>query len=98
MTLTGEAIDAERAEQWGLVWRVVDDEHLSAETDTLARNLASGPQLALQVIKCSLRAALHESFEAALEAESVAQGKLGRSLDYREAVDAFMNKRPARFA
>jgi 2-(1,2-epoxy-1,2-dihydrophenyl)acetyl-CoA isomerase len=98
MALAGEMIDAARAEQWGLVWRVVDDEVLMTEAETLARQLASGPRAALAAIKYRLRAAAGETLDAALDAEAVMQGQLGRGNDYREAVEAFIGKRPPRFA
>jgi 2-(1,2-epoxy-1,2-dihydrophenyl)acetyl-CoA isomerase len=97
MALTGEMIDATRAEQWGLVWRVVDDEVLLAEAETLARQLADGPRAALAAIKHRIRATACETLEAALDAEATVQGRLGRGSDYREAVEAFIGKRPPGF-
>jgi 2-(1,2-epoxy-1,2-dihydrophenyl)acetyl-CoA isomerase len=98
MTLTGDMIDATRAEQWGLVWRVVDDEVLMTEAESLARQLASGPRAALAAIKQRLRVAANETLEAALDAEAAVQGHLGRTTDYREAVEAFIGKRPPHFS
>jgi 2-(1,2-epoxy-1,2-dihydrophenyl)acetyl-CoA isomerase len=52
----------------------------------------------LAAIKYRLRAAAGETLDAALDAEAVMQGQLGRGNDYREAVEAFIGKRPPRFA
>lgn len=98
MALTGEMIDATRAEQWGLVWRVVDDAVLLAEAESLARQFTVGPRAALAAIKQRLRVTTPETLEAALDAEAAVQGVLGRSADYREAVEAFIEKRLPRFA
>ena len=43
LALTGEAVSAEQAQAWGLIWRVVDDERLRAEAEALAQRLAEGP-------------------------------------------------------
>lgn len=97
MALTADMIDAARAESWGLIWRAVDDEALAAETEALAQRLVQGPQNALRAIKRRMRDAAQESFDAALDAERDMQGALGRHPDYREAVTAFMAKRPPEF-
>ena len=41
LALTGEALPAEKAADWGLIWKAVDDEALDAEVDTIAAKLAS---------------------------------------------------------
>jgi len=97
MALTAEAIDAERAENWGLIWRCVDDEALDAEAEALVQQLKAGPRAALQAIKRRLREAADETLEQALDAERNTQGILGADPDYREAVTAFIEKRKPRF-
>src|SRR5688572_6641581 len=47
LALTGEPLPAEKAEEWGLIWKCVDDEALDAEVDALATKLASLPPLGL---------------------------------------------------
>lgn len=97
MALTAEAIDAQRAAAWGLIWQCVDDDKLEEEVDRLARQLTSGPQAALRSIKKRMRAAANETLEFALNGERDEQGALGRHPDYREAVTAFMAKRKPKF-
>ncbi len=98
LTLTGDAVDAETAERWGLVWRVVADAELQDEATALAESLMLRPAPALATIKQLMRAGAQSAFDAALEAECDAQGRRGRHPDYREAINAFMEKRPARFS
>src|SRR5438128_8533291 len=43
LALTGEPLDAERAADWGLIWKAVDDDQLDAEVGALAMRFAAGP-------------------------------------------------------
>jgi 2-(1,2-epoxy-1,2-dihydrophenyl)acetyl-CoA isomerase len=52
--MLGERLSAEQAEQWGLIYRVVDDAALRDEALTLARQLATQPTYGLALIKRSL--------------------------------------------
>ncbi|MDP6567625.1 MAG: enoyl-CoA hydratase-related protein [Alphaproteobacteria bacterium] len=98
MALLGEqAIDAETAKDWGLVWDVVDDDELMAEALTLARRLAAGPTVALGLIKRQIAAAQNGSMAEALRFEAACQGQAFRSDDFPEGVKAFQEKRPAAF-
>ena len=97
MALTADSIDAQRAEQWGLIWRCVTDEALDGEAEALIEQLKTGPQAALRAIKRRMRAGASETLEQALDAERDTQGVLGADPDYREAVKAFMEKRRPRF-
>ena len=51
LALTGEPLSAEKAEDWGLIWKAVDDDALDAEVDAIAGKLASLPPLGLAAIK-----------------------------------------------
>lgn len=97
LALLAEPLPAERAEQWGLIWRCVDDEDFPAAVRQLAEQLASGPTLAYARIKQALQAAEGNSLERQLQLERDTQRELGFSADYREGVAAFLGKRPPRF-
>src|SRR5262249_7911942 len=58
LAMTGEAVNAETALQWGLINRVVPEESLLAETMTLATQLAQGPTQALGLIKRAMHKAM----------------------------------------
>jgi len=93
LTLLGEPLSAEDALQWGLIYRVVDDNELRTEALKLARHLATQPTYGLALIKQSLNASVDNHFEQQIELERDLQRLAGRSEDYREGVDAFMHKR-----
>jgi 2-(1,2-epoxy-1,2-dihydrophenyl)acetyl-CoA isomerase len=97
LALLGEPLSAERAESWGLIWRVVDDERLMDEATALVRHLATQATKGLGLIKRALLASATNSLDAQLDLERDLQREAGRTEDYREGVSAFMAKRPASF-
>jgi 2-(1,2-epoxy-1,2-dihydrophenyl)acetyl-CoA isomerase len=97
LALTGEPLEAERAAEWGLIWKAVDDDALDAEVDALAARFAAGPPLGLARTKKMIRESWGQSLDAALDAQRDAMRELGFSDDYREGVAAFMEKRKPRF-
>jgi 2-(1,2-epoxy-1,2-dihydrophenyl)acetyl-CoA isomerase len=97
LALTGEPLDAARAEQWGLIWKCVDDDRLMPEANDLSRRLALGPTLGLALTKQAINAGVANDLDTQLDLEARLQGIAGRSEDYREGVDAFGNKRKPEF-
>ncbi len=97
MMMLGERIPADRALEWGLVSRVVEDEELAAEAIAVAEQLARGPTRALGLIRRLAREAQHLPLSDALAAERLAQRDAGRTEDFRGAVMAFLQKRKPRF-
>jgi 2-(1,2-epoxy-1,2-dihydrophenyl)acetyl-CoA isomerase len=93
LAMLGERLPAERAEQWGLIWKCVDDEALDAEVEMLAGRLAAMPTRALAAIKQSINAAQTQTLDAQLDLERDLQRELGASHDYSEGVNAFLEKR-----
>ena len=93
----GDALPAEKAAQWGLIWKAVDDEALDAEVDALAARFASGPTRGLARIKKMLRESWDHDLETELNLQRDAMRELGYSDDYREGVAAFMEKRKPSF-
>lgn len=94
---TGDFISAQEAERIGLYNRLVPGEQLTAITRELAERLARGPAFALAKTKELLDREAHMDFEAALECEAQAQAICMQHPDYREAYEAFVNKREAHF-
>lgn len=97
LALLGDKLSAEQAEQWGMIWRCVDDEALQDEALKLARHLAAQPTYGLALIKRALNASASNSFDEQLNLERDLQRLAGRSEDYREGVAAFMEKRTPEF-
>jgi enoyl-CoA hydratase/carnithine racemase len=98
LALLGEPLTAETAADWGLVWKVVEDEDLMSEALALAQKLADGPPLAIKLIKAQLEAAWSVSLGDALDAEATAQSKAFATEDLREGAAAFVERRPPRFS
>jgi 2-(1,2-epoxy-1,2-dihydrophenyl)acetyl-CoA isomerase len=97
MMMLGERIPAETAAEWGMIWKVVDDEALGDETRAIARKLARGPTRALSLIRQGIRGCLDKTLTEALMVERLNQLQAGRSSDFTEGVTAFLQKRPAAF-
>jgi len=97
LAMLGEAVDAERAEAWGMIWRVVDDAVLQEQAEKLAAHLATQPTEALAAMKRMFAASATNGLDAQLDLEQELQGAAGRSADYAEGVRAFLDKRPAKF-
>lgn len=98
MAFTAEPVDADTALSWGMVDEVVDDDQLDHRVIELATALAAGPTRAFAAIKEGLNRALLPTLDAVLEYEVGAQAQLVDSSDFREGVDAFSNRRRARFS
>jgi 2-(1,2-epoxy-1,2-dihydrophenyl)acetyl-CoA isomerase len=90
LAMLGEPVSAEQAENWGMIWKCVDNAKLMAEAEMLTARLASGPHEALALMK---RAFSSEDLAAQLNLEARFQGIAGHSADYAEGVSAFLEKR-----
>lgn len=97
LAMLGEAIDAETAAQWGLIWKSVDDDTLMTEADGLARHLATQPTRALGLIKRALNESENNDLDAQLDLEYELQRMAASTDDYAEGVAAFLAKRPPVF-
>ncbi len=94
MFLLPEMLAAPAAIEIGLADRLFPDEALLAEATTFARQLAAGPRGAQAEIKQLLAAAATEALSPWLDREARAQARCVASADHREAVQAFIDKRP----
>jgi enoyl-CoA hydratase/carnithine racemase len=93
-----ERIDARRCEMLGLVNRVVPDADLQIEAFALAARLANGPGAAYAAIKDNLDQALTVDFLTSLDQEAENMVRAARTAQHKEAVRAFIEKRPADFS
>ncbi|WP_449432046.1 2-(1,2-epoxy-1,2-dihydrophenyl)acetyl-CoA isomerase PaaG [Pseudomonas putida] len=97
LALLGDKVSGGQAEQWGMIWKSFPDADFEAAVETLARRLASGPPLAHAHIKRALQASLGNDFDQQLAMERESMRTLGNSRDYKEGVNAFLEKRVPRF-
>lgn len=97
MMLLGERMSARQAVESGLAYRAVADAELLGEARALARRLASGPSVAMGLIRTALRDALASTLTEALAAERRNQSKAGATEDARAAILAFATKAKPEF-
>jgi len=97
MTMLNGRISAQQAEQWGLIWQMVEDEELMDKATALAAHLSTQPTLGLGLTKKAINASAVNDLRQQLDLESDFQRKAGLSGDYREGVAAFMEKRSPDF-
>ncbi len=90
---TSALIDAENALKLGVVNRVISDEDLEAETYDLAKQMASGPQIALGYMKRNLNAAETGALSDVFDLEAWHHTRCGMTEDHKEATRAFVEKR-----
>jgi 2-(1,2-epoxy-1,2-dihydrophenyl)acetyl-CoA isomerase len=95
--MTAEPLGAEKAAEWGLIWRTVDDDKLLEEATALAFQLASGPTKGLGLTKRAIQAAASNTLDQQLDLERDLQREAGFSEDYAEGVVAFLEKRKPEF-
>jgi 2-(1,2-epoxy-1,2-dihydrophenyl)acetyl-CoA isomerase len=90
---TAEPLDAAQALALGVANRVVPDADLAATTMAFAGKLASGPRIALGLMKKNFNAAENGSLAELLDLEAQGQIATGRTADHKEAARAFVEKR-----
>lgn len=98
MLFTGRSVDAETAERWGLVNRVVAHDRLMDEALLTAGQIAAQPPQALRMAKALMRQGRDQTFEQILELSAALQALAHQTEDHLEGVAAVLEKRPADFA
>jgi 2-(1,2-epoxy-1,2-dihydrophenyl)acetyl-CoA isomerase len=93
LAILAEPLAAERAAEWGLIWRAVDDAQLMSEAHALAARLAKQATIGIALTKRALDAAETNTLDAQLDFERDLQDEAGRTPDYAEGVRAFLEKR-----
>ena len=97
LAMLGEPLDAERAEAWGLIWKVVDDAVLQHEAEALTAHLSVQPTESLAAMKRMFAASSTATLDAQLDLERDEQAAAARRPDYAEGVRAFVEKRAPNF-
>jgi 2-oxoglutaroyl-CoA hydrolase len=90
-------IPAKQAYDWGIATECVPDDKLEATTDALADELRAFSPLAQRTAKKLLNDTEDATLSLAIELEGHCYSRLRQSDDFREGVEAFHAKRPARF-
>ncbi|MBB3120608.1 2-(1,2-epoxy-1,2-dihydrophenyl)acetyl-CoA isomerase PaaG [Pseudoduganella violacea] len=97
LAMLGEKLTADRAEQWGMIWKCVPDELLMTDVMAMAEHFAVAPTKGMAFTKKALQLSYGNSLQDQLKLEGEMMRELGYSHDYREGVDAFIHKRTPHF-
>lgn len=97
LAMLGERLDAPTALAWGLINRVVPDDGLADEAETLGRRLAAGPTRSYAGSKRQLNATVYWRLEEQLALEARLQQEMASSSDFAEGVSAFVQRRTPLF-
>lgn len=95
--MLGEKISAAEAERVGMIYKVIEHESFAEESMAIAKKLAAMPTRGLWLTKRALNKALYNDLEHQLEVEEQLQVLAGETEDYKEGVQAFLEKRRPSF-
>jgi enoyl-CoA hydratase/carnithine racemase len=97
MILTGDTYTAAEAREMGLVNKVVPADQVMDEALKLADRVAANPPRAVRLAKRLLREGQHSRLPDVLELSAAFQALAHETADHKEAVEAFLDKRPPVF-
>ncbi|MCB1868408.1 MAG: enoyl-CoA hydratase/isomerase family protein [Gammaproteobacteria bacterium] len=97
LSLLNRSLDAETALAWGLINKVVANDALETETAGMARRIRQGSVQAMAGVKSLLNASLQNPLEQQLQLEQASFLRCALAADFREGLDAFLEKRRPEF-
>jgi 2-(1,2-epoxy-1,2-dihydrophenyl)acetyl-CoA isomerase len=93
LMMTGDKISAEQADQMNMIYKSVEDENFESEVKSFAENIAAMPTRGLGLTKKAVNATFSNTLTEQLALEEELQTEAGQTYDFREGVNAFLEKR-----
>ncbi len=93
LMMLGDKVKAPEAERMGMIYQWYPDDEFEDQLNNLSSKLASMPTYGLGLTKCALNRSYGNSLEKQLALEDELQSRAGRTNDYEEGVNAFLEKR-----
>jgi len=93
----GDKVMAEEAEKMGMIYKAVADEELQEVALGIAQKLAKMPTKGIGLTKRLLNQSFNNSLTEQLALENIIQTEAGQTYDYKEGVNAFLEKRKPEF-
>lgn len=97
LMVTGDSFDAAEAQKMGLLNKVVPEKEVMKVARGLANRIASGPSIAIELIKQAAYQGIHNTLEQQIEFECLAEYICLKTKDHKEGARAFLEKRPPQF-
>jgi 2-(1,2-epoxy-1,2-dihydrophenyl)acetyl-CoA isomerase len=90
---TGDKVSAEQAEQLNMIYKAVDDDSFESEVRAFSETIAAMPTRGLGLTKKAVNESLSNNLSQQLALEEALQTEAGQTYDFREGVNAFLEKR-----
>ena len=97
LMMLGDKVSAEEAEQMGMIYKSFSDDSFMDEAMKLAQKLAQMPTVGLGLTKRALNKSLKNDLDMQLAVEDLLQTAASNTADYKEGVQAFLEKRKPNF-
>ncbi|MDW3210220.1 MAG: enoyl-CoA hydratase-related protein [Reichenbachiella sp.] len=97
LMMMGDKVSANDAEKLGMLYKVFSVETFETESMKIAQTIAKMPTLGLVYTKKLLNSGLTNNLNEQLDQEEIYQSKAGKTEDYKEGVQAFLEKRKPEF-
>lgn len=93
LMMTGDKISAEQADQMNMIYKAVDDDQFESEVRNFAETIAAMPTRGLGLTKKAVNQSFNNDLTEQLALEEELQTEAGMTYDFREGVNAFLEKR-----
>ena len=97
LMMTGDKISAEQADAMNMIYKAVEDDAFETEVKSFSETIAALPTRGLGLTKKAVNASFNNTLTQQLALEEELQTEAGKTYDFREGVNAFLEKRKPQF-